>query len=1057
MNRPSRRATGVARTEVGARPLRDGKFPVTTPRTRGLLTVLVTLAMTASMTFLSGTVQVVQAKEKDLPAAAKKATETPAPPLAPTVDPVATEPAPAPAPEPAPEPAPAPEVTAPEASGTTEPAPAAAPDTSVPAEEPAAVAPAPAASDVVVEPAAAPTATSEALPDATGPPAAPEPIVEAATTIVEPAQILPAAEVGILAVVGSGIPGDAEFLTDDQGADDEPGQKDLNYMATDYTPSAGNLAVWWGWDDVSFGALGGNTGDGCALFDTNTDGLADWSLCVTVDGDPLAVQNIRLYQCTAKSLKADYCAKPVLKTTSSTASVNIVNDTDPLIDPFQNVASHVPTTCVGTSCTVNDAEAAVTVNDTMSGTPKLLNVCSYPSQIPNSDPSDCVVTPNNPRLTLVKTVTNDNGGTAVPSNWTLTADGTTDYSVAGSSSGSTITVLPGAYTLSESGPAGYTQTSLTCSKGLSGTTLTLVAGDVVTCTFVNNDNAPSLTLVKTVINDNGGTALPSAWTLTAAGYDPASPDAGTYALSESGPSGYTQTSLTCSNASGQATSVTLGLGESVTCTFVNDDNAASLTLVKTLIKDNGGSAVESDWTLTAAGPTGFSGAGPSVSNGASFDAGTYALSESGPTGYTQTSLTCSNATGQVTSVTVGLGESVTCTFVNDDNAPSLTLVKTVINDNGGTAVAADWTLTATGYDALSPDAGTYALSESGPSGYTQTSLTCSNASGQVTSVTLGLGESVTCTFVNDDNAPSLTLVKTLTNDNGGTRAVTEWTLTATGPTTISGAGGASSDASFDAGTYTLSESGPTDYTAGAWSCVGGTWDAATPGTIAVALGQSATCTINNDDNAPSLTLVKTVINDNGGVAVESDWTLTAAGPTGFSGAGPSVSNGASFDAGTYALSESGPTGYTQTSLTCSNATGQVTSVTVGLGESVTCTFVNDDNKASPAGTTVMSWVLHDSITVSGLRTGADPAGSVTFRLYSDAECSIQVGSDETVGGVNANATYGTSIGVTVTDPGTYYWQVAYSGDHYNNGFTTRCGYEVTTIGETVTAPALVAV
>ena len=45
-------------------------------------------------------------------------------------------------------------------------------------------------------------------------------------------------------------------------------------------------------------------------------------------------------------------------------------------------------------------------------------------------------------------------------------------------------------------------------------------------------------------------------------------------------------------------------------------------------------------------------------------------------------------------MTLGLGEDVTCTFVNDDDAPSLTLVKTVVNDNGGTAVAGDWTLTA---------------------------------------------------------------------------------------------------------------------------------------------------------------------------------------------------------------------------------------------------------------------------------------------------------------------------------------------------------------------------
>jgi beta-glucanase (GH16 family) len=102
-------------------------------------------------------------------------------------------------------------------------------------------------------------------------------------------------------------------------------------------------------------------------------------------------------------------------------------------------------------------------------------------------------------------------------------------------------------------------------------------------------------------------------------------------------------------------------------------------------------------------------------------------------------------------------------------APSLTLVMQVINDNGGTAVPADWTLTAVGYNAASPAAGTYDLTASGPAGYTQTSLTCSNSGDtEVTSVTLSAGQSVTCTFVNDDDAinvnidnPTLTVADNL--------------------------------------------------------------------------------------------------------------------------------------------------------------------------------------------------------------------------------------------------------------------------------------------------------
>ena len=36
------------------------------------------------------------------------------------------------------------------------------------------------------------------------------------------------------------------------------------------------------------------------------------------------------------------------------------------------------------------------------------------------------------------------------------------------------------------------------------------------------------------------------------------------------------------------------------------------------------------------------------------------------------------------SITVALGADVTCTIVNTDDTPTLTLVKTVTNDDGGT-------------------------------------------------------------------------------------------------------------------------------------------------------------------------------------------------------------------------------------------------------------------------------------------------------------------------------------------------------------------------------------
>jgi hypothetical protein len=289
-------------------------------------------------------------------------------------------------------------------------------------------------------------------------------------------------------------------------------------------------------------------------------------------------------------------------------------------------------------------------------------------------------------------------------------------------------------------------------------------------------------------------------------------------------------------------------------------------------------------------------------------------------------------------VTLGLGEQVTCTFVNNDNAPSLTLVKEVINDNGGTAVAGDWTLSAAGYLVNDkPQIGTHTLSESGPTGYTQTSLTCSNAQGPVTSVTLGLGEQVTCTFVNNDNAPSLTLNKIVVNNNGGTSMESAWSLTATGPTTITGLGAAGdadvmSDASFDQGTYTLSEStGPSGYIASAWSCVGGTQNGSS---VTLGLGESATCTITNDDQ-PGHLIVRKVTDPASDTTTQFSMTISGTYPV--QNPVQNVVGGGSIDhtvdAGTYSVTETVPAGWDKTGDTCQG-------IAVANGETKECTITN---------------------------------------------------------------------------------------------------------------------
>jgi hypothetical protein len=150
-----------------------------------------------------------------------------------------------------------------------------------------------------------------------------------------------------------------------------------------------------------------------------------------------------------------------------------------------------------------------------------------------------------------------------------------------------------------------------------------------------------------------------------------------------------------------------------------------------------------------------------------------------------------------------------------------------------------------------------------------------------------------------------------------------------------------SGVSFKADTYALGESGPANYTAGAWNCGAATMPDAAH--VTVPFGGNVTCTINNDDIAPKLHLRKVVVNDNGGTATTANFTLTAngAGSNDLSGTSP-VDSGAGLLADTWLLSETTLFGYENKGWVCSGSASVVTQVTVGIGGEKTCTVTNDD-------------------------------------------------------------------------------------------------------------------
>jgi plastocyanin domain-containing protein len=264
-----------------------------------------------------------------------------------------------------------------------------------------------------------------------------------------------------------------------------------------------------------------------------------------------------------------------------------------------------------------------------------------------------------------------------------------------------VTLPVGAYEIREAdGPSGYDQVSLVCSEGLSGSTVTLVKGAKVTCTFTNADRKPhhktaQLKLIKAVENNHGGTAVPGDWSLqvlvdgtwqTVTQEQWVTLPVGAYEIREAdGPSGYDPVSLVCSEGLSGST-VTLVKDATVTCTFTNADkkppvDPAKLQLTKAVQNTYGGPAASTDWTLQV--KIGDQWQTVAHNTWISLEPGTYELRETGgPDGYTQQSLTCTSGLDG-SSVTLAAGAEVTCTFTNAENPPLEPLTPGLAVTGGG--------------------------------------------------------------------------------------------------------------------------------------------------------------------------------------------------------------------------------------------------------------------------------------------------------------------------------------------------------------------------------------
>jgi hypothetical protein len=559
-------------------------------------------------------------------------------------------------------------------------------------------------------------------------------------------------------------------------------------------------------------------------------------------------------------------------------------------------------------------------------------------------------------------LTSANGSTVnrlLPTGVFLTADGVNTFGITNTvTCGSELTLAKDvangntqatAWTLQATGPVG----SLSGPSGVSGSsqaTGAVTPGVVYALSEVGGDPTYAQ-------DDQRTTPVPGStgsWTCAALAAD------GTVLL------GYTD---------GAHGGVTVPPGYHVRCTATN--RTALLTLAKQVVNAHGGTAAAGDWTLTATPVDPAAPALPSVV--VRGDAGTaaqvrpqqvYRLSESGPPGYTAAPWQCAIGAGTGTAagdtITLDGGASATCTITNTDEPARLTLRKVVDpGSSGSTKTPADWTLTASpegipgqapvsgnGADGVTDQAvsaGSYTLGEHGAAGFTAGTWTCTGGALDGRTLTLALDDAATCTITNVARVPTLTLVKRVANGTtGGTGQATDWTLTATGPTTVSGPTGSGSvtGAAALVGTYALAESGgPIGYAASAWTCTGAA--SSTGSTVTLAEGDAATCTITNTADAATLTLIKRVVAASGNPQSPTAWTLRADGPTSITGVtGSAAVTDVAVPIGDYVLSESGPPGYKASAWSCSAAIVSDATVSIDLGADVTCTLTNTEQGPS---------------------------------------------------------------------------------------------------------------
>jgi predicted ribosomally synthesized peptide with SipW-like signal peptide len=294
------------------------------------------------------------------------------------------------------------------------------------------------------------------------------------------------------------------------------------------------------------------------------------------------------------------------------------------------------------------------------------------------------------KLTLVKSVDNTAGGSAVATAWTLDAAGPTHIAgVTGNVAVTNAVVTPGVYNLSESPSiSGYTPSAWACVGGVQNDndTVTLAQGDAVTCTITNTfvQDTAKLTIHKVVVNNHHGNNSVADFPLSAkndtttTSYPavsdiqitvPVAPGGSVYTVRETGASGNYQATFS-GDCNVGTHKLTLLPNDVKSCTITNVDLQPSIKLIKA-VTGTPPLALPEDFDMFVTNIVDLStNAVPSGTSVLLESNTAYKITEAAFAGYTPVSVIGTSSLGQPCPalgdpITLQEGEAITCTITNN--------------------------------------------------------------------------------------------------------------------------------------------------------------------------------------------------------------------------------------------------------------------------------------------------------------------------------------------------------------------------------------------------------